>query len=117
MFISPLLSSTERTPAIFLSSASDAHTTKYIGAGYQEAEELLRQTGFSAYTIYQIRTFALSWVLRVFLLAIMNCSIPVSSAQLTNIEQFTYSFQFLSLQMCIRDQNYDCQRYRLAIYL
>lgn len=34
---------------------SDAHTTKYVGAGYQEAAELLQKTGFSAYTIYRNR--------------------------------------------------------------
>ena len=39
-----------------LTIGSDAHSTRFVGAGYEQAAELLRQTGFSAYTIYRDRT-------------------------------------------------------------
>ena len=39
----------------YVTIGSDAHTTKWIGAGFDEAVALLKKTGFDAYTIYQDR--------------------------------------------------------------
>jgi len=39
----------------YVTIGSDAHAVKWIGAGFDEAVQLLRRTGFGAYTIYENR--------------------------------------------------------------
>lgn len=39
----------------YVTIGSDAHVTKWIGAGFEEAAALLKRTGFDAYTIYEKR--------------------------------------------------------------
>ena len=39
----------------YVTIGSDAHVTKWIGAGFDEAAVLLKRTGFDAYTIYENR--------------------------------------------------------------
>ena len=39
----------------YVTIGSDAHTTQWIGAGFDEAVAVLKKTGFDAYTIYQNR--------------------------------------------------------------
>lgn len=39
----------------YVTIGSDAHVTKYVGAGFAEAAEALKRTGFESYTIYKDR--------------------------------------------------------------
>ena len=39
----------------YVTIGSDAHVPKWIGAGFEEAVDLLKRTGFDAYTIYENR--------------------------------------------------------------
>ena len=39
----------------YVTIGSDAHVTKYVGAGFTEAAAALKRTGFDSYTIYKDR--------------------------------------------------------------